>query len=499
MSVTIQANSVDKSEDILFESLVVKQQLTNSVDSCKFRVKKDSSFTPQFNDDIKVFDGSTQIFGGTILSVKQTPISGADGFVYDVEATDYTYEMDKLLCSATYEDKTIAYIIDDLLTNFAPDFNADNVMSEFVIDKIVFNQVPMSQCLKRLADIVRYDWYVDENKSINFFEKFTNSAPFNITDTSANYVFKSLIATNKGSQVANVVKVRGGEYNGNSYTDDITVVGNDTKSFKLPYRFANLTVSLDTGGGFVSQDVGIDFINDFTTDDVLHNFQDRTIRFENALSDGDIIRFSGNPKIRVLAIAEDGDSKAQYGAIEKIIRDNDIQDNTIARRRAAAELYAFANELIEVKFFTYNSGLRSGQVISINSTKRSISDDFLIKNITFKPIDPNTFGYSVELITTQKYDLLNLLQKIIEPEGFNEDENETSERIYVSQESINIDDSETDQVSPELDEQTVTISPNELLDPVDPGNVVWVLAPYIPTSQFDTKRPGRLDISMQVY
>lgn len=346
--ITVEVNSNNITDLVVFPSLAVKQNLTNQADTAGFTVRKygDRTFVPQFNDDVVIYDGATKIFGGTVLQVTETVESGAGGVVFAVTCADYTYEMDKPLVSRVYEDETIADIIDDLITAYAPGFTSNHVSSSFVVEKIVFNQLPISQCLKRLAEIIRYDWYVDEEKDIHFFAKETNLAPYNLTDTDGNYLYQSLTRTLDGSQVVNRVKVRGGEYNGASFTDTLTVVGNDSKSFKLPYRFANLEIELDTGSGFLSQTVGVDFIDDFTSKDVLYNFQEQTIRFENPLSDGDQIRFTGNPKTRVLGVAEDPASIAQYGKIEKLIRDDSIQSNAIARRRAQAELYAYAQAQI---------------------------------------------------------------------------------------------------------------------------------------------------------
>jgi hypothetical protein len=239
---------------------------------------------PAVGDAIAIYDGSTKIFGGKILKINETIINGADGLQYDIECVDHTNELDNLLVAKTYQNQTIQAIIADIITNYAPTFTTNNVSSNFVIGQIVFNQVPVSQCIKRLADIVKYDWYPDPDKDIHFFPKFTTLAPFNITDTSGNYVVKTLRRKIDGAQIANKVKVRGGEYNASTYTDIITVKGNDQKAFKLPYKFANLTIELDTGAGFVSKTVGVDFLDDFTTKDVLHNYNERTIRFNAALA-----------------------------------------------------------------------------------------------------------------------------------------------------------------------------------------------------------------------
>lgn len=479
MSVIVKINSVDKSEFIELDSLFVEENLTSLVDTAKFIIKKigDRVFVPEFNDDVEVWDGAVQIFGGKILIITENIKTGAGGIVYECSCVDHTYEMDKVLASKTYENETVAAIITDLLSSYAPTFNANNVDSTYVVTKIVFNQVSISSCIKKLAEMLRYDWYVDVDKSVHFFSKFSKSAPFNITDTSANYIFKTLERNVDGSQLVNRVKVRGGEYDGSTYTDSITVKGNVSKSFRLPYKMSNLTVKLNT----VSKTVGIDFIDDFTTKDVLFSYQDQTFRFENALADGDVIEYSGNPKVRVLAVAEDGVSIASYGAIEKLVRDDSIKDNTLARRRAAAELYAYAVEVVDAKFETYESGLHTGQTINIQSTLRGSDDNLIIKRVSYKMIDPMTFGYSVQLVSTKRFGLIEMLQKLMEPAALDADENEVSETIYTTSEELTITE-EIELVAPFDADDTLTIGENVLLNPVDPADVEFVLGPYTPKS-----------------
>lgn len=496
--IIVKINTVDVSSFIVWETLNITQNLTNLIDVAEFTTRKygDKTFVPAYNDDIEIYEGANKIFAGKVLNVEES-VEAAKGVVYKAKCTDHRYEFDKLLVGRTYKNETVKDIIDDIVTSFTPagsGFTTTGVTSTFPIDKIVFNQLKPSECLTRLADILKYDWYISEDKVVNFFSKDINSAPYNLTDTSGNYIYKSLKRNVNGDQIANIVKVRGGEYDGELFTDSITVSGNDSKSFKLPYKMSNLTLELNS----VAQDVGVDFIDDFTSKDVLHNFQDRSFRFENALTAGDIIEFSGNPKIRVFAIAQNPDSVMEYGEIEKLVRENDISDNTLARQRAQAELLAYAEKLVDAKFTTYDSGLRTGMNIQVQSDERGSDDSLLIKQINFKMIDPENFFYSISCVSTKTVDFIQLLQKIIAAEPLDIDEVETSEQIFAVSELVNIQEN-IQMVTPAEADETLSIGENIVDDAVDPDDVEFVLSLYTPTSINDTKRPGRLDISMQVY
>lgn len=500
MSVIVKINTIDRTSFIEFGSLFVKQNLTNLVDTAAFSIRKVGTKTlvPEYNDDIEIFDGAEKIFAGKILNVDEVKESNGPSFVYSVNCVDHTYEFDKLLVARTYVGDTIKEIIDDIVANFTPagsGFTTNNVTSSLVIDKIVFNQIPNSQALKKLADLLQYDWYIDADKDIHFFSKEINLAPFNLTDTSGNFVNTSLRRLTDGSQLVNRVKVRGGEYDGATITDSITVSGNVTKSFQLPNKIADLTIKLNT----VSQTVGEEFNDDFTSFDVLHNYQDQSFKFENALSDGDVIEFSGKPKIRIFAIAEDSDSVNEFGAIEKLIRDNSIADNTLARNRANAELLAYASERVNAGFITYEPGLRSGMFINISSAERASNDDLIIKTITFSSHSKDDFVYNVGCVTTKQFEFVELLQKIVAAEPLDVDEIEASEQIFAANEEMTFTE-DIQMVDPLEANEEMTFAENYLLDPLGAGvNAEYVLSKYIPTGQLDTLRPGRLDISLRLY
>jgi len=504
MSIKVEINSSDLSDNIVWNTLKVQQNMTSKVDVATFTIRKygDRTYTPQGGDEIEIFEGSNKIFGGEITKFNERVESGGGGVVYDIICNDHQFTLSNRLVSKSYANETIADIIDDIITNFAPaGFTTTNVTSTLVIEKIVFNQIDITGCIRRLADLVNYEWYVDPDKDIHFFQKFTNSAPFDLTDTSGNYIYKSLKRIVDSTQLVNQVVVRGAEYDGATYTDIITVKGNDSKSFDLPYRFSNLTVELDTGGGFVSQQIGIDNIDDFGASvDVLFNFAEKTIRWQSALSDGDRIRFSGNPKVPVLAVSEDAASKAEFGLREKLIRDLSIESLDVARRRAIAEIDTYKDEISDGSFKTYTSGLRSGMIINVDSDNRDIDINFLIKSVVFKTLTPEEFEYDVKLITTRRYGLTELLRNLFEPEPRPEDAEEVAEIIKTDFQTVTITELIT-AVSAVTDIQTVTITESISKDPLGADTApIWVVADYIPSPwPTDTKRVGLVDREMQVY
>lgn len=501
MSLQVKVNTIDRTSLIEQEGFSVEQVLTSQADTTKLKYRKygSRSFVPAINDAVDVYDGSTHIFSGTIIRIDEETIANPAGLEYSVECVDLSYSLDNMLVAKTYSAMTIKDIILDIIANYAPTFTTVNVQSNFTVGAVVFNQIPVSECLKRLADIVRYEWFVDADKDLHFFPKYTTLAPINLTDVSGNYVVDTLKRRIDGTQIANVVKIRGGLYDAASFTDVITVKGSGQQAFKLPYQFANLVVELDTGAGYASQTLGIDFIDDFTTKDVLYNYNERTIKWGSALADGNKIRFTGNPKVRVLAVATDDPSIALYGRKEKLIKDESIAEIDTARRRAAAELEAYKEKASEVTFKTYTPGLTVGQVINLNSSQRTVNDNFLISRVKFGPYKPDAFAYTVSLTSQRKYDLIDVLQSLIKPDDQQASDAEVAEDIRTDsaiitvEELISLPAAVTDFI-------TVTVTESLSKDPLGAGvEPTWVLGPYFPSSVSDTKRELNCDYSFELY
>ncbi|NLK23675.1 MAG: hypothetical protein GX309_06765, partial [Clostridiales bacterium] len=294
------------------------------------------------------------------------------------------------------------------------------------------------------------------------------------------------------TQIANQIKVRGGMGTETStFQDVITVSGDETKTFKLPYKFSNLQVWIDTGGGYVEQNVGIDNIDDFTTDDVLYNYQSDSIRFETNLTAGTLVKFAGYKKYPVMAIVSDEPSISLIGLREKYIVDNSLIDASTTRERANLELDLAKEAITDCSFLTYQSGLETGMRISISSELRGVSElDFIINKIVFRTRTINDFEYSITCSTARKMGLTEFLKQLaMRGNVFEEEDTAVAEVIKGIKEDFEIDETIEAISASEVNEDL------EVDELIQDSNVepIWVFTPYIPVNISDTKRGARFD------
>lgn len=407
MTITLKVNGVDRTSKVVFPSLHKRDVLNEKVDTLNFAVNKHtgSSYAPAVADTVEVLDDATTIFKGLILSVRKV----TDGHAivrYEVDCVDNTHYLNRILVAETYTNTTINDIIDDIVTNYVPTFTTTNVDAEVAVETITFNRVSVTEALQKLAKLSNYSWYVDYNKDIHFFAKNTEIAPFNITDTSDNYIYDSLEVSEDISQLRNRVFVRGGEAEGDPRTESFNGDG-AKKFFKLSNKFAGLPTVTVAG---LPVTVGVDFLDDEADFDALWNFNETYIKFTIAPASGtNNIEVTGIPLYDILVQVEDGPSIIQYGVSEFARTDTTIKSKEEARDFAIAELEAYANKISEGGFTTYTSGLRSGQVININSTQRGLNEDFLIQKVSFSMVSKNVGMYRVELATLKTITLIDFL------------------------------------------------------------------------------------------
>jgi hypothetical protein len=422
MNLTLNINGVDRTSSVVRESLEKKDNLNNQVDVMRFAVRKygASTFAPAVNDTVELLDGATTIFKGVILSVEKATEGHAINY-YDVECVDNMHFLGRVLVAESYTNTTIDAIIDDIVANYAPTFTTTNVDADIPVESILFNRISVTDALAKLARLSNHSFYVDYDNDIHFFAKNSEPAPFNLTDTSDNYIYESLSIRDDVSQLRNRVFIQGGEAEGEARTEYLSG-DNDKLKFSLTNKFASLP-TITVGG--VAKTVGVEFLSEEDSFDVFWDYNQRYIRFKVAPAAGTKnIEVNAAILYPIQAEVEDAASIATYGVYEFARTDNTIQTKTEAIDFGVTELEAYAQKISEGSFETNESGLRSGQIITINSTSRGINESFLIQSVSFRMQSQTVGYYRVELATLKTVTLIDFLidqlrqgQEVIDESG----------------------------------------------------------------------------------
>lgn len=367
---------------------------------------------------------------------------------------------------------------------------------ESSVKYVAFNYEPVSECLRQVAKLIGYEWYIDADRDLKFYPPATVAAPFGLTDTSGNFVFDSLEIKNDISSLRNQIFVRGGEEVGEPLTEDISEQANGNNViFNLGYRYTDLSATLNGA----PLDVGIDFIDDITAHDCLFNFQEKTLRFNAAPAGGDAIIVTAKPYIPIIVKKRDAASIAEFGVFEYCIVDKTIKTREGARQRAQADLIAYRAQLDEGGFTTYTSGLRAGQRINIASTVRGIDTNFVINRLTLSMRTPEAAQYEATIVTTRTYGIIEFLLGLLrqDAKGIEIGEDEILDLVETVEETVTASDAVTIESAITNDE---TVQASEASMAAVDSPPTWVAGPYQPAAILptDNKRPAFADRDCQV-
>ena len=490
-SVTIAG--VDQTENIDWKSLKIDNVLTRQVDTCRFNVKKfgSRSFVPYVGRVVSVAKDGTVIFAGVIVKVDQQTDDGLMN-IFKVECVDYIRLLDNKLVNEDYENKSIDYIINDIITNYVSGFTIVNVNCPIVVSRIKFSYTKVSDCIRQLADLVRYNWYVDYSKDLHFFATGDEAAPQDIIDTDGSYNLDSLMIRKDNRQIKNVVYVRGGKYMGDTFTAVYLGDGNQNV-FPLTYEYDvdNFQVTV-TGQPY---SVGQEPLNNPDIYDVFWNNEARLLRFPDRKlpTNGADVRVGGRPLLPVIAKVRDTtaindtiSAEGGTGEHEFLIIDKTINSKEAARDRGRAELYAYARSLIDGEFETYVDGFVAGQRVRVNSAILGVDEYFIISKVTTKMRTPSLPVYEIELVSTRTLGIIDFLRSLMNKDKVltSVDPNEITDTVENVDDEIGLNETTTASVSHNPLSDEISLAETTTAQSLD-YDVKFVLGPYTPTG---TKR-----------
>lgn len=501
-TIQVKINTVDKSSLIDWASLHITQILTNQPDTAQFLIRNapTKTYRPALNDDVKIYRDGVLIFGGVVLSTQETVVGLLKYF--QVNCKDYTELLDGALCVASYQEESVNDIITDLLTNFAPaGITMSNVDGDFIVDSAVFNYISLSQALTQLANAIpggTYDWFIDYNKDIHFFQAANYPAPFGLDDTGGNFLPSTLQFTADISQIKNQIVVRGGTVLGTSITN--TQVSDGSASRLIYYVGYNLT-SLVVGHAaaasptvFTTLSIGRDGVDNPASFDALYNPNLGLLRFPTAYPAGDVVKTVGIPEYPLLTILTDPLSLAQYGQKEFLIYDKNILTKQQSIDRANAEIAKNSQPVYTGQFTTLKNGLAVGQFLSINITSRSLTGAFKIQQIDITLRTPSAttsdLQYAVQFCSTYDLGIVEILNRLLISDVAGQlivGSNEVPDRVYGVTETITAVETIASSILHNPQNETITATELFTNNGTNFGTI-FVAGPYTPTNGSPPKR-----------
>ena len=370
-------------------------------------------YQPDGEDQVEIYDGATKIFGGYIVRLTQKYVPGPH-VVYECDLKNKVHLLDRKLVNVSYEGETAHDIIEDIVANFSgTGITTTNVEDDLsaVVTEIFFNNIAPSEAIQQIAELFGKEWYIDAEGDIHFFSKFAEEAPFDITDTNGKIINQSLQIRKDYTQIRNSILVEGGKEKSSSTATDSFVGDGTQHTFSLSREFTDIAVTVNA----VSKTVGIANVDTFATKDCLYDFNLRSLQFNPASppANGHAIVVTGKYYFPINVRFRESISIGLFGERQFFIQDSSIKSRSDAIERASAEITAYASQLNEGSFTTYESGLKAGQKININSAALGVNEDFVIQRISASYRKEDQMLWNVEIVSVKTYELIDLLAQII--------------------------------------------------------------------------------------
>ena len=364
---------------------------------------------PQEGSEIVFKDGSRFLFGGFISRTKPTETGEGQMFVYDIEASDYSFIFGSKTARRAYSNTTLKVIVEDLMATYIDasyGFTTTNVATGPTIDSITFDHISIRKCFEKLQKLTGYVWYVDYQKNLFFTTQIATPAPESFTDSSAN--FYEVNISYDTAQVRNSVICIGSDEGeqSSSYSEQSFTGDGETRSWQLDDK-PSYVVFIKVNG--VSKQFSLD-ANERDTDIFTYSFSGSSFRQTTAqttLTGSDTITIRYYPRVPIVVQKTSASSIAFFstldggdGVYEYTIKEPAITSKASASDRAQQELDEFSMPLVNGVIKTRTGLLAGGsiftpgQVLTINLPTHGITTDsaFLIQevNITLREDGTNT-------------------------------------------------------------------------------------------------------------
>jgi len=371
-------------------------------------------------------------FAGHITKISDRNLHQLDSVVYNIEANDYTKEFNRKLVNDSFADKTAAEIISEFVKEKVNPGLSTAFTTASVETGVTFTDYRAAfkspiEVMQELAGACGdFAWWIDYDKDIHFKGFESEIAPFQLTTVSNNFI--DLKITTDLTRVKNKQIVLGGLEDSEEKVTEFHKGDAVKREWVLKAKFKDLAIAIGTNSGsMTTASVLPDFINTEASADYFSNYQMQSVRAAettSTLTVNDLIRFRYNEKIPINVLDEDITSITalkNLGFGDGVIEGRPISDKSIDSRaeaidKARAELLKYSNAIINASFVTEEQGLKSGQIIKINDSNRSLNKDFLIQRVRENVYAGDKSRFSVVCASTV-LGISELISKLLKASG----------------------------------------------------------------------------------
>lgn len=360
------------------------------------------AYRPPVGAMVQIYDNAgILIFAGTVDEPDEEQPLGTSLLAFEVPCVDWHQLADRHLVTETYANQTAGAIVNNLLTKYlaGEGVTAGTIQAGPTITSAVFPYVMVSQALQELSELTGYSWYIDANKTLHFFERSTNAAPWGIGTTSP---IRKVKVRRTRAEYRNRQYVRAGQDISDARTENFKGDG-AAKTFTVALPIA-LVPTVKVNG--IAKTVGIQGVD--TGKDWYWNKGEKQVVQDSAavaLAATDTLEVTYQGFFPIVAVSDDPAAIAERQGVEGGTGVYEAVDDApnLDRLAAAVEkadglLRRYARIGTTLEFETDRAGLKAGQILPVNLPEHALSGSFLIDRVTMTDYNQGAIRYVVHAV-----------------------------------------------------------------------------------------------------
>lgn len=354
-----------------------------------------------FGSDVRIVQ-NCHVFRGWVIE----PGKSLNGKVRTItlSGADYTAKTQKIIITESYVNQTIDFIVNDMFAGYVPWATRTHISTCSKAITIKFADKFLWDVMEQLCKISGYEWYIDENLDVHFFQPESRINANTITTNS----FKKGSANLKPSfsKLVNKLWVKGGKALSEDFTQSITV---GTTPIPLLYTPRATTTGVNVTIGGVVKTLGIQHLDNKGAYDFLLNFQEKLLIPDLCTTGSGTIVYRYEYPIKILL--EEPNSQAQYGVYEDILP-VDTNDKDIALDMGLRHLAKYSQPIYTGSISPFAGIYHPGEMVLVNIPNLNINGYLQIKEVTYDSVNMVARVDRTLQIESPERDLPNIIKAL---------------------------------------------------------------------------------------
>jgi hypothetical protein len=317
------------------------------------------------------------IFRGWVLN----PGKQLDGAIRNVEVSgpDYTAKTQKIVVTESYTNTAISDIVTNLFSTYVPWATRTNIKTCSKAITIKFADKFLWDAMEQLCEISSYEWYIDENLDVHFFEPDTR-VNSNVLKEGTFWKGSATLKPD-ASKLVNKLWVKGGKALSDNFTQSITV--NGTTPIPLYYKPRATTEGVIVTIDGVQKTVGIQNLTPAGTVDFLLNFEEKLLIPDLTTTGTGTIVYRYEYPIKLLL--EEPVSREKYGLFEDVYN-VDTNDRAIALELGLRYLAKYSYPVTSGEIRPFSGIYKPGELVKVEIPELNVNEYLQIKEVKYESV-----------------------------------------------------------------------------------------------------------------